>query len=148
MHGCTKEGLGFPITTKKNIHVDKRGRFVSVKATVADRELTRALVFNPLAATFAGIAAILGIFTYAIRPCLCLSIVSLYDTVQIPLTWQWTYIMLALSTSCAWIAFAINITITLKTKQKIRDFATRPDQVVSLKIGPTSWIALAGAVSL
>ena len=56
--------------------------------------------------------------------------------------------MSALSTSCAWIAFAINITITLRTKQRIRDFATQPDQLISLKIGPTSWIALAGAVSL
>jgi len=79
MHGCTKEGLGFPITTKKEIHQDKRGRIVSVQTTVADRELTRALVFNPLSAAFAGLAMILGTFTYAIQPCLCLSIVSIDD---------------------------------------------------------------------
>jgi len=77
MHDCSKEGLGFPITTTKDIHRDESGRIVPVEATVADRELTRALVFNPLSATFSGIAAILGMFTYAIDPCLCLSIVSL-----------------------------------------------------------------------
>ena len=87
MHGCTKEGLGFPITTKKEVHKDKRGRIVSVETTVADRELTRALVFNPLSASFAGVAALLGMFTYAIRPCLCLSIVSFDDPVKHQLTW-------------------------------------------------------------
>lgn len=56
--------------------------------------------------------------------------------------------MLALSTSCASVAFAIDITITIRTKQRIRDFATQPDQLISLKFGPTSWIALAAAVSL
>jgi hypothetical protein len=76
MHGCSQEGPGFAITTKKNVHRDQRGRIVSTGSGGADRELTRALVFNPLAATFAGITAILGMFTYAIEPCLCLSIVS------------------------------------------------------------------------
>lgn len=55
--------------------------------------------------------------------------------------------MLAISTPCAWIAFAINITITLKSKARVNDFATQPGQIVTLKIGPTSWIALAAAVS-
>jgi hypothetical protein len=87
MHGCTKEGLGFPITTKKEVHKDKRGRIVSVETTVADRELTRAMVFNPLSASFAGGAAFLGMFTYAIRPCLCLSIVGFDWPVKHQLTW-------------------------------------------------------------
>ena len=55
--------------------------------------------------------------------------------------------MLAICTPCAWIAFAIDITITLKSKARVNDFATQPGQVVTLKIGPTSWIALAAAVS-
>lgn len=55
--------------------------------------------------------------------------------------------MLAISTSCAWIAFAIDITITLKSKARVDDFATQPGQVVTLKIGPTSWVAVAAAVS-
>jgi len=55
--------------------------------------------------------------------------------------------MLAISTPCAWIAFAIDITITLKSKARVNDFATQPGQIVTLKIGPTSWIALMAAVS-
>ena len=76
MHDCAKEGLGFRITTTKNVTVSENGRVVPVRATVANKEFTRALVFNPLAATFAGIASILGLFMYAIDWSLCLSLVS------------------------------------------------------------------------
>lgn len=86
MHDCSREGLGFLITTTKDVHRDESGRIVPVEATEAERELTRALVFNPLSAAFAGIAAILGMFTYAIDPCLCLSIVSLDTAVETQLT--------------------------------------------------------------
>jgi hypothetical protein len=148
LHDCSNEGLGFPITTTKEVYRNEAGRIVPVEATVAKEELTRALVFNPLSATFAGIAAILGFLTYAIDPCLCLSIVSaLPKLLKLLLIFQLTYIMLVLSSSCAWIAFAINITITLRSKAKVNDFATKPNQTMTLKIGPTSWIALAGAVS-
>ena len=77
MHDCSHIGPGFPITTTKEVTTDDSGRTVPVEPTVANQELTRALVFNPLAATFAGITAILGLLTYAIEPCLCLSIVRL-----------------------------------------------------------------------
>jgi hypothetical protein len=76
MHDCAKEGLGYRITTTKNVTVSENGRIVPVRATVANKDFTRALVFNPLAATFSGIAAILGMFMYAIDTSLCLSIVS------------------------------------------------------------------------
>lgn len=76
MHDCAKEGLGFRLTTTKNVTVSDNGRIVPVQATVANKEFTRALVFNPLSATFSGIAAILGSFMYAIDTSLCLSIVS------------------------------------------------------------------------
>jgi hypothetical protein len=148
LHDCSNEGLGFPITTTKEVYRNEAGRIVPVEATVAKKELTRALVFNPLSATFAGIAAILGLLTYAIDPCLCLSIVSIPPILlKLLLIPQWTYIMLVLSASFAWIAFAINITITLRSKAKVNDFATKPNQTMTLRIGPTSWIALAGAVS-
>jgi hypothetical protein len=77
MHDCSNSGPGFSITTTKEVTTDDSGRIVRVEPTVANQELTRALVFNPLSATFAGITAILGLLTYAIEPCLCLSIVRL-----------------------------------------------------------------------
>lgn len=77
MHDCANEGLGYRITTTKDLRVSENGRIVPVEATVAEKEFTRALVFNPLAATFSGIAAILGLFMYAIETSLCLSLVSL-----------------------------------------------------------------------
>lgn len=76
MHDCAKEGLGFRLTTTKNVTVSDNGRIVPVQATVANQDFTRALVFNPLAATFSGIASILGLFMYAFDTSLCLSIVS------------------------------------------------------------------------
>lgn len=153
MHDCAKEGLGFRITTTKDVRVSENGRIVPVEATVARKEFTRALVFNPLAATFSGIAAVLGMFMYAIDTSLCLSLVSsspsasLWQTVSWLTLAQCTYILSAISTSFAWIAFAINIAITLRSRSKVDEFATGPDQHVSLRIGPTSWIALGGAVS-
>lgn len=60
---------------------------------------------------------------------------------------QCTYISLAISTAFSWIAFAIDIALTMRARSKVHDFETTPDQHVSLRIGPTSWIALAGAVS-
>lgn len=77
MHDCSNSGPGFPITTSKEVTTDESGRIVPVEPTIANKELTGALVFNPLSATFAGITAIIGFLTYAIEPCLCLSIVRL-----------------------------------------------------------------------
>lgn len=81
MHHCVKEGLGFRITTTKNVTISDNGRIVPVRATVASAEFTQALVFNPLAAAFAGVAAILGMFMYAIDTSMGLSIVSHYRCV-------------------------------------------------------------------
>lgn len=78
MHDCSKEGLGFAITTTKEVYMNDEGRIVPVEATVAEKDLTNALVFNPLAATFAGLGAILGLLTYAIDDCMCLSMVRIF----------------------------------------------------------------------
>lgn len=151
MHDCAKEGLGFRITTTKEVRVSDNGRIVPVEATIAKKELTRALVFNPLSATFAGIASTLGMFMYAIDTSTCLSLVSsLSSPLTQPistLTRQCTYIMLAISTGFGWIAFAINLAITLRSRDRVNEFATSPEQTVSLRIGPTPWISLASAVS-
>lgn len=77
MHDCKHLGPGYRISTSKKVVISENGRVVRDRAVVVNEEFTQALVFNPLAATFAGIADTLGIGMYIIDTSLCLSIVSL-----------------------------------------------------------------------
>lgn len=77
MHDCAKAGLGFHIASTKDQRISENGRIIPVEATIASKEFIGALVFNPLAAAFSGIAAVLGMFMYALDTSVGLSLVSL-----------------------------------------------------------------------
>ncbi|ODN77068.1 hypothetical protein L202_05605 [Cryptococcus amylolentus CBS 6039] len=94
------------------------------------KNLTKALVLNPIACGLAGLALFTALFAW-----LCAS--RVFEII--------TFFTVCLASLIAWLAFALDLAIPLVARHKIND---DDDSILSASLGNAMWLALVGAILL
>jgi hypothetical protein len=116
---------------------------------VASEDLTRAMVFTPIATAACGLTTILAMATWASQGNRQMELVSRITIRERPLTNKVTIIMCAVTAVLSWIAFAINMAISARVKQGVDALQSSipSNQNLTFVFGAATFLPLGAAVS-